>query len=267
VQKKTGSLKRKCIWWGKTVEQSATKYVSLLPTDDHLGERLNVQLQLWQELSASKPAAADPETISLFYKRAREYLMAWLKARRFHFQNIVNFNLASVGGIIMFLLLAGVVLLLFVLIRVLIGVSNQADILGEVIFQPMTALLIFVGVYAMVSFVMILSQVVQTMDNTRQQLSLLNRLIHRCYAHYSPFDWVGVDWTNEKIIAEAKNFENIIRYQCLLLETYEENPKFFGIQMRRSYYNLVLSSLVAYAATFIISILLSFISLDDAAAT
>jgi len=199
------------------------------------------------------PETTASEAIAM-YNDTRKFLVAWMHARRFHFRNVVNTHLQTIAGIFVFLAVVSIVCMATFIILLLV---SKVDDFFDVLFQPDLALLLFIGVYAGIAVGMVSLRLLQVLDTTKQQIAQLNRIIYRSHARYFPFNWSEDIMMNKTVVAEGERFEEFLKYQCHVLESLEERPKIFGLELRASYYNI----LVGYAITNVLTAVIAIITL------
>lgn len=193
---------------------------------------------------------ATADDVHRFFTSARRFLLEWLSARRTHMNDVVNYYLSTISHVVMSMMLALLVSIAVVVARL---ISGDFDLRS--LFEPASALLLYVGLFAGGVIAMMSLRLMRVLDNTDLQVRLLQRHASLCHARAGIYE---VEQQAEEATAdEFDRFGDLLKHLITVLENDEAEPRLFGIKVRRSHYGVALSAALAQIGTLLAIVLTS----------
>ena len=175
-------------------------------------------------LAEDRPVANSEREVEVRFDEDRAYIADWLRARRFHYRFVINFELKSIQAFLVALL--GVSIMCFAVVLAN-AASLDWDIQGLLI--PLSVLMIFICLYAAVVLVTYFSLITKLLESDTAQTLVVHSYSYFCYTREFIY---RVHPSISKLVTEDyKSFQAFISHISSMLNTdhLEPHAVIFGI--------------------------------------
>lgn len=193
-----------------------------------------------------RPIAKSPDEVANRFDEDRAYIADWLRARRFHYRFIANFELKSVQAFLVGLVVVSVTCLVLAYVNV---ATQSWDI--DVLLFPLSVLMIYIAIYAAMVLVTYLTLIIKLLGSDTAQLLVLHAYSYLCYSR--EFIYRVEPSVGQLVGAEYKAFQAFIMHVSSMLSTdyIEPHAVIFGFTVHKRYKTLAQSYLFSAAASLV----------------